>query len=105
MMVEKTSNGFSTYSEDYPVFTTGSSIIELPDNAVEAANLYFLENGLVFNKNKIVFELDFDQFFKYYKGLNAKYLADVAGVNPTLLSQYVSGLKKPSARQTKKIIE
>lgn len=105
MVVEKTSNGFSAYSADYPVYTTGGSIKELLDNAVEAANLYFVENGVALDRSNIVFELDFEQFFKYYKVINAKYLAKAVGVNPTLLSQYVSGLKKPSARQTQKIIE
>ncbi len=105
MVVEKTSNGFSAYSVDYPIYTTGGSIKELLDNAVEAANLYFVENGVALDKSNIVFELDFEQFFKYYKVINAKYLASTVGVNPTLLSQYVSGLKKPSASQTQKIIE
>lgn len=47
-------------------------------------------------------EIDFKQFFQYYKVLNAKFLADK--INPTLLSQYVQGQKKPSETQIEKIL-
>ena len=50
------------------------------------------------------FEIDFKQFFQYYKVLNSRFLADKIGMNPTLLSQYVQGHKKPSSSQTKKIL-
>jgi len=36
--------------------------------------------------------------------LNAKFLARKIGMNPTLLSQYINGHKKPSPRQTRKIL-
>lgn len=39
--VEKTDTGFSAYSNDYPIFTTGKTIPELIDNALEVRNLYF----------------------------------------------------------------
>ena len=51
------------------------------------------------------FEIDFKQFFQYYKVLNSKFLADKIGMNPTLLSQYVQGHKKPSDTQTEKIFQ
>jgi len=44
-------------------------------------------------------------FFKYYNVLNAKFLAHKIGMNPTLLSQYVNGRKKPSEAQAEKIIQ
>ena len=53
---------------------------------------------------EVKFEIDFEQFFKYYKVLNAKFLAEKIGMNPTLLSQYVQGHKKPSDKQTQKIL-
>ena len=37
MIVEKTDTGFSAFSEDYPIYTTGRTIPELIDNALEAA--------------------------------------------------------------------
>ncbi len=36
--------------------------------------------------------------------INAKFLAEKIGMNATLLSQYVSGTKKPSPKQTAKIL-
>lgn len=104
MTVEKTDSGFSAYSEDYPIFTTGQSIPELINNAYEAVGFYFEEENVKIEPNAIKFEIDFKQFFKYYKVINAKFLAEKIGMNATLLSQYVSGTKKPSAKQTEKIL-
>jgi predicted RNase H-like HicB family nuclease len=102
MTVEKTDTGFSAYAEDYPIFTTGQSVPELINNAYQATEFYFEEEKI--EPNDIIFEIDFKQFFKYYKVINAKFLAEKIGMNASLLSQYVSGTKKPSAKQTEKIL-
>jgi len=102
--VEKTDTGFSAFCNDYPIFTTGRTIPELIDNAFEAANLYFEDENLKLTHENLKFEIDFKQFFQYYKVLNSKFLADKIGMNPTLLSQYVQGHKKPSDKQTEKIL-
>jgi len=104
MIVEKTDTGFSAYSDKYPIYTTGRTIPELIDNALEAANLYYEEVGIQVTHENVKFEIDFKQFFQYYKVLNSKFLADKIGMNPTLLSQYVQGHKKPSEKQTEKIL-
>jgi len=105
MTVEKTDTGFSAYTEGYPIFTTGQSIPELINSAYEATEFYFEEEDIKVEPNDIKFEIDFKQFFKYYKVINAKFLAEKIGMNATLLSQYVSGTKKPSAKQTNKILK
>ena len=104
MVVEKTDTGFSAFSENYPIYTTGRTVSELIDNALEASNLFFEEEKLTITPENIKFEIDFKQFFQYYKVLNAKFLANKIGMNPTLLSQYVQGKKKPSDAQTEKIL-
>ncbi len=104
MMVEKTDTGFSAFSEDYPIYTTGRTVPELIDNALEAANLFFEEEKIQVRQENLKFEIDFKQFFQYYKVLNAKFLASKIGMNPTLLSQYVQGRKRPSDAQTEKIL-
>jgi len=104
MIVEKTDTGFSAFAEDFPVYTTGRTVPELIDNAVEAASLCFEEENIKINPDNIKFEIDFKQFFQYYKVLNANFLANRIGMNPTLLSQYVQGRKKPSDAQTEKIL-
>lgn len=103
--VEKTETGFSAFSEDYPIFTTGKSIPELINNTYEATDLYFEEEKSGLDHQDIKFEIDFQQFFKFYKVINANFLAEKIGMNASLLSQYVQGHKKPSARQTKKILQ
>jgi len=104
MIVEKTETGFSAFSVDTPIFTTGKTVPELINNSYEAAQLYFEEEKINISHENIKFEVDFRQFFKYYKVLNSKFLAEKIGMNPTLLSQYVQGHKKPSDKQTEKIL-
>lgn len=104
MTVEKTDTGFSAFSQDYPIFTTGKSIPELINNTYEATEFYFEEEANTLDHKNIRFEIDFQQFFKYYKVINANFLAKKIGMNATLLSQYVQGHKKPSAKQTEKIL-
>lgn len=104
LVVEKTDTGFSAYSEKYPIFTSGKTIPELINNAYEATELHFEDQTVTLTHGDIKFEIDFQQFFKYYKVLNAKFLAEKIGMNPTLLSQYVRGHKKPSEKQTTKIL-
>lgn len=104
VIVEKTNTGFSAYCDDYPIFTTARTIPELTDNALEAANLYFEDKQIELTYDNLKFEIDFKQFFQFYKVLNSKFLADKIGMNPSLLSQYVQGHKKPSEKQTEKIL-
>lgn len=103
LIIEKTETGFSAYAEEHPVFTTGRTVPELINNAYEATRLYF-EDQFEITRDQIKFEIDFAQFFRYFKVLNAKFLAERIGMNPTLLSQYVQGRKKPSQQQTEKIL-
>ncbi|CAI8164633.1 MAG: Uncharacterised protein [Bacteroidota bacterium] len=104
MTVEKTDTGFSAFSEQYPIFTTGQNVPELINHTYEAVGFYFEAENIVVTPNDITFEIDFEQFFKYYKVLNAKFLAKKIDMNPSLLSQYVQGHKKPSKKQTEKIL-
>lgn len=104
MVIEKTDSGFSAFCTDLPIYTTGKTMPELVDNAYEAANLFFEDSHNSIERDSIKFEIDFKQFFQYYKVLNAKFLAYKIGMNPTLLSQYIQGHKKPSQKQTRKIL-
>lgn len=103
IIIEKTDTGFSAYSEEYPIFTTGRTVPELIGNSYEAVQLYF-EDQYQINYENLKFEIDFTQFFQYYKVLNSKFLAEKIGMNPALLSQYIQGHKKPSEIQTEKIL-
>ncbi len=104
MILEKTETGFSAFSPDYPVFTTGESMNEVLQNSVEAINLWLEEKSEIICSEQIKLELDFQQFFQFYNVINSKVLAEKIGMNPTLLSQYVSGKKKPSQTQSQRIV-
>jgi len=102
IIVEKTDTGYSAYAADYPVFTTGDTPGVLIDNVIEALSLYFEDEHI--DRDTISLELDLKQFFSHYRILNSKALAARIRMNPTLLSQYVRGHKKPSEKQTLKIV-
>lgn len=104
IIIEKTRTGFSAYAIDIPIYTTGKNIAELIGNANEATQLYYEEDKRASSKFIIQYQIDFKQFFQYYRVLNAKVIAEKIGMNPILLSQYVQGKKKPSQLQTERII-
>ena len=66
IIVEKTETGFSAYSEEFPIFTTGRTVPELINNSYEATQLYFEDKYEIAHEN-LKFEIDFEQFFQYYK--------------------------------------
>ena len=101
-IIEKTDTGFSAYAQDYPIYTTAVTMNELLERANEAFTLYFDDKKYIIQQ--IYFEIDFKQFFQYYKVINSKALADKIGMNPTLLSQYVRGHKRPSEKQSRRIL-
>jgi len=104
-MIEKTDTGFSAYCKDYPVYTTGHSFTELVNHAVEAMNLFLLDQGTQVTETNMEFEIDIPQFFQYYRVINSKFLASRIGMNESLLSQYVNGVKKPSPTQAQRILQ
>ena len=106
--VGKTSTGFDAYyekNETIVAITTGNTIAALKDNALEAYNLYAEETGKKsVLLDQIVFEFDLPSFFEYYPVISAKALSARIGINHTLLSQYVNGVKKPSVKQVRRIL-
>lgn len=104
LIVEKTKTGFSAYAEKYPVYTVGSSLDELKANVMEALNLFFEERGKTITEQDLKITLDLPQFFNFYKVINAKALSERIGMNQSLLAQYINGSKKPSPRQTQRIL-
>ena len=74
VIIEKTDSGFSAYANDFPVFSTGTTMAELLENINEAFSLYF--EDMKYDKGLIIFEIDFKQFFRFYKVINSKALAE-----------------------------
>lgn len=104
IVVEKTDTGYSAFAEDMEVFSTAPDIPQLYTNLVEALNLHYEDLGYEVSANNLKLTMDLQQFFRYYKVLNANFLAKRIGMNPSLLSQYVRGKKRPSEKQTQKIM-
>jgi predicted RNase H-like HicB family nuclease len=104
VLVEKTETGFSAYCKDLNVFTEAGEVNELYANLIEALELYFEDDEVTFSKEDLDLSIDFRTFFQDYKILNARFLAERIGMNQSLLAQYTSGIKKPSEKQLKRIL-
>ena len=103
-IVEWTKTGFSAYSKEHAVATTGTTLTELRKNASEALGLLLDTPRKKVKAKDIHFFMDMRYFFKQYRVLNARQLAHRIDMNHTLLSQYVSGAKLPSEEQTERIL-
>ncbi|HEV2482634.1 MAG TPA: hypothetical protein VGS79_23375 [Puia sp.] len=105
MIVEKTRSGYSAYAEKFPVYTVGKSLEELKSNIVDALNLYMDRKGKTVTEEDLRIMLDLQQFFEFYKVINAKALSERIGMNQSLLAQYIKGIKKPSPKQATRILK
>jgi len=105
VIVEKTNTGFSAYCESLSVFTEAPSVNQLYEALIEALNFYYEEEGVKITKEVLDLNFDFRTFFQNYKAINARFLAERIGMNQSLLAQYTSGVKTPSEKQLKKIVE
>jgi len=85
--------------------TCGDNWEELQSMIIEMLNLTFEDLGFTYTIEEIQFEYDLESFFDFYKVINAKALSERIGMNQSLLAQYIKGIKKPSATQTKRILQ
>jgi len=86
------------------IATEAETFDTLKEMILEAVNLSFEEEGFTYSIDEIKFEYDLESFFDFYKVINAKALSERIGMNQSLLAQYIKGIKKPSATQTKRIL-
>ncbi|MDZ7743520.1 MAG: helix-turn-helix transcriptional regulator [Bacteroidota bacterium] len=84
--------------------TQADDFDELKTNVLEAVNLAFEEEEIFYTLNDLTFQYDLESFFSFYRVINAKALAERIGMNQSLLSQYIKGIKKPSKKQTERIL-
>lgn len=101
---EETGYSASAIIGDDFIGTEGETYEELKLKILEAINLTIKEDGFAYSIDEIMFTLDLQSFFNFYKVINAKALSDRIGMNQSLLAQYISGKKKPSANQTQRIL-
>ncbi|OIP49419.1 MAG: hypothetical protein AUK33_10465 [Flavobacteriaceae bacterium CG2_30_34_30] len=114
IIVEKASDGFTAYVPELPgCVTFGNSLDEIKENIREAITLQLegmIEDGeeVPFNLREdfnIELKLDVAQVFNLYQSINSTGFAKRIGMNQSLLSQYVNGIKKPSEKQARRILE
>lgn len=107
MTVLKEDMGYSATSsfERRFIAIEAETFEELKINVLDALNLAFEDLGFTYSIDEIKFEYDLESFFDFYKVINAKALSERIGMNQSLLAQYIKGIKKPSATQTKRILK
>lgn len=101
---EDTGYSASASIEDNFIATEGETFEALKNNILEAVNFTFEDKGFTYNAEEIKFSYDLESFFAFYKVINVKALSVRIGMNQSLLSQYIKGVKKPSPTQTKRIL-
>ncbi len=81
---------------------------ELRKNLIDAAEDVLNDAkplGYPVTWNHFEVTLDVASFFRSYRIINATEFGKRVGINNTLISQYVSGLKSPGKKQTAKILQ
>lgn len=97
--------GYSAYchSGDFHVFSVGDTFEELKKDMIAALEAAYEPEK--FTSVQLQFTYDLKSFFDFYKVVNAKALAKRIGMHQSLLAQYIRGIKKPSAKQTQRILD
>ena len=105
VIIEITNTGYSAYIKELDIYTTGENVTHLTQNLHEGIALYYDPKPVTQSNYTLVLLFDFKSFFKDFKIINAKFLAEKVNINPTLLSQYINGKKKASEKQGLKILK
>lgn len=115
-IIEITSTGYSAFIEELDGVGVAARTIHEVKRDLEKALLMHIEglreDGelpkiLEDPKNlELTYKVDVETFFQCYAGILTKSgVAKIAGINQSLMSQYAIGLKKPRAKQLKKLEE
>jgi len=102
--VEKTATGYSAYSEEYSILATGKTLKSVEQDAIGGLDDQCEYRGVDRAEYTHVMDYDFGSLIASTR-LNVDALSQFAGLNPTLMSQYVNGKKKPSDKQKRRIQE
>ena len=111
--VELTKEGFGGYIEieDSLIIANGDTIEELKEDFKSALGLYIeeLEEQSIdtskYQDIEIIISLDVRALFEMLKPINVSGFAAYSGINRSLMGQYLTGKKKPSEKQSRKILE
>lgn len=112
VQIERTSQGYVASMPDVPgTISAGDNLPEIERNLYEAIGLYksymagqgepvakSLENSVEFE-----YQMQLPEFSGFFDTVKQSTLARLAGIHPSLLRQYVCGLKQPGPKQAGKI--
>ncbi len=107
IVIETSNDGyFSCYMvesiPDFGLLGYGSSVQEAKDDllsAYETIKEMLAEEGKVAPELNFVWHYDMKSFFDYFNFLNVSKVAERAGINPSLMRKYTSGVAKASDKQ------
>lgn len=114
VILEKTTNGgYSAYLPSLPgCISTGSTVADIKESIRDAVDFHIegmrTENLTVpgeFDKDfELTYKMDIGSLFDWFSGILTKSgVSRITGMNQSLISQYVSGIKTPSRKQIRKI--
>lgn len=113
VILEKTESGYSAYLPELPgCISTGTTIADIRNNIKDAVEFHIegmrIENLTIpeefAQEFDLAYKMDIASLFEWFSGILTKSgVSRLTGMNQSLISQYVSGIKTPSSKQTKKI--
>ncbi len=114
MILEKTSEeGYSAYLPNLPgCISTGNSLLDIKESIQDAVIFHIegmkeecLEIPEAFQRDyELIYKIDIPALFDWFSGVLTKSgISRLTGMNQSLISQYASGIKRPSSKQTRKI--
>ena len=105
LIIEKNNDEYWGQIQEYPdVFSHGSNLTDLMNNAQVALNLYLDTIGETSIDNpQFQLVVDLQEFFIINDFINITKLAKRTGMNTSLLRQYAKGIKFPSIEQVSRI--
>ncbi len=111
LIVERASDGgFWAYPEEefdgWSFSGFGKTAKEAVEDAVAGyheTRVALVESGKDVPDLKFTNKYDIQSFFDYFSFLNISKVGEMAGINPSLMRQYASGLAKASQKQYDKI--
>ena len=111
VIMEKAKDGYYScfVEEDLPGFglagygNTAEAAKEDMMKAYQEIKEIQMEDGIEVPDLEFTFRYDMQSFFNYFSFLNVTKVAEMAGINPSLMRQYTSGVTNAGQKQYDKI--
>lgn len=100
--IEKTGTGYSAYAAEYSIIATGKTLPLVYKDAQDGLK----DQCEYLNTNPTDYTIEYSYDFATLidvTRLNVDALSKLSGLNPTLMSQYINGKKKPGPKQKQRI--